>query len=838
MSLIQFLSRIGDFWRYSCGAGWDRNAQAYNHSAVFKLTLKRWGLHLKIKTIYRVTMALFLIGAAGTVLAMKGIEGENEALALPSGFNQPNAIGAHDLPNPLGDERRAMRLAAKQAELNGTLNLHPGGKAHKNDKGKFVELTLEDEDLIWTVTASFGPTPSYIFGGMPGPVVNEIPEPDRNVDNVTIWREDFNRDYYMDMLFSDTDGDNSMRNFYKEMSAGRYAVDGHVTEWVGVPYNTAHYGTPYCGRICPTVWWFVRDSLNAWYESQLDAGETPEEIDAYLSQFDTWDRYDHDGDGDFDEPDGYIDHFQSVHAGEGAEAGGGSYGSAAIWSHRWYAFYWDTGFTGPASNLAGGLQIGGSSYWVGDYTIEPENGGVGVFAHEFGHDLGLPDLYDTSGGDNSTGFWTLMSSGSWGSDGTVDIGSKPTPMGAWEKLQLGWLKYEMADSSKHKSKHKLAPAEHNSDLVQALIIPAPDKVVETFIAEPEKGDHFYYSGIGNNLDQLMLRAITLPGGSPMVTAMVNYDIETDYDYAYLVVSTDDGASHDYVATNSSTNSNPSGNNFGNGITGYSAGWVPLTADLTAYAGEDVLIGFRYWTDPSFVNLGFMVDSIVIGDDLLDGAESDTSWSLGGFSITDGNHVSTYMRVYIAAFRQYIGYDEALETGPYNFTGQGRLVEHFPYQDGLLISLWDTSQMDNNTKQHPGEGLILPIDAHPEPLIREDVPGDVPWRSRVQTYDSTFGEDKTDAITLHVNGLPSHYPSLEGVSKFDANMDYWSPMTPTSGVDQPKSDLTIKVKHVHVDKSGKSKNDKSGKSKNDKSGKSKNDNSGVRTMEVEVDFRGH
>ena len=44
--------------------------------------------------------------------------------------------------------------------------------------------------------------------------------------------------------------------------------------------------------------------------AQIAAGKTPAEIDAYLSQFDVWDRYDYDGDGNFNEPDGYIDHFQ------------------------------------------------------------------------------------------------------------------------------------------------------------------------------------------------------------------------------------------------------------------------------------------------------------------------------------------------------------------------------------------------------------------------------------------------------------------------------------------------------------------------------------------------
>ena len=82
--------------------------------------------------------------------------------------------------------------------------------------------------------------------------------------------------------------------------------------------------------------------------------------------------------------------------------------------------------------------------WVYDYTVQPENGGLGVFAHEFGHDLGLPDLYDTSGNtggaENNTAFWTLMSSGANIGDGGPDgIGDAPTDMGAWERLQLGWL---------------------------------------------------------------------------------------------------------------------------------------------------------------------------------------------------------------------------------------------------------------------------------------------------------------------------------------------------------------------------------------------------------------
>ncbi len=228
-----------------------------------------------------------------------------------------------------------------------------------------------------------------------------------------------------------------MRNYYIEQSSNRYTVNGEVTDWVQVPFNEANYGSNYCGGIvCARTWLFVRDTAQAWYDGQIAAGKTPAQINAYLAKFDVWDRYDYDGDGNFNEPDGYIDHFQAVHAGEGEETGGGAQGTDAIWSHRWYAFYNNIGVTGPAFNPYGGVQVGGSNFWIGDYTVEPENGGVGVFSHEFGHDLGLPDLYDTSGNtggaENSTGFWTLYSQGSYGNSGKPadGLGTKPIHMSA------------------------------------------------------------------------------------------------------------------------------------------------------------------------------------------------------------------------------------------------------------------------------------------------------------------------------------------------------------------------------------------------------------------------
>ena len=683
-----------------------------------------------------------------------------------------------DRADPLTTQQKELKQQALEAQLNGKAN----GKTHEVAKGQYVELDRTGEDEIWTVLGEFNDLKH-----------NVIAQPDRAVDNTTLWVPDFSRDHFLEMLFNQAPGANSMSNFYIEQSANRYTVNGDVTDWVPVPGDAAGYDDDLGG---PAVWQFLQDSINGWYTAELASGKTPDEINAYLSRFDQWDRYDYDGDGNFDEPDGYIDHFQSIHAGEGNEAGGGVLGDSAIWSHSWYAY--SNLPVGPDFNKDGGVRIGDSNYWVGKYTIQPENGGVGVFAHEFGHDLGLPDLYDTAGGENGTGFWTLMSSGSWLGDGTEDIGSKPGDMGVWEKFQLGWLNYQVAGSGQN-AEFKLGPANANTKQAQGLFVVLPQKEVVVNIGAPYEGSNYYYSGSGDNLDNLMYKSFDLAAGSQL-TAKVKYNIELDWDYAYVVVSTDGGTTWAGVPTNLSADTDPNGQNLGNGITGSSRSrWVNLSADLSAFSGN-VLLGFRYWTDSNTGGYGFMVDNISLNAGEVDGAEADAGWTIVpaeyGFRVTNGTESRLYDNYYVAEFRQYRGFDSTLKVGPYNFgfldnPELGNWVEHFPYQDGLLINYWDTSQSNNNTSSHPGSGLLLPVDAHPTALKY----GDNVWRNRIQTYDATFSLEKTDALNLHLNSQAYKIPSQPAVKVFDDRNSYYDEANPRGSVIVPNTGTQIRIQSV-------------------------------------------
>jgi len=670
--------------------------------------------------------------------------------------------------DPLTQKQLELKQTALQARLRGELF----GSTPEVSAGQYVELERTGEGAIWTVLGEFADVQH-----------NMIPQPDRTRDNTSIWVPDFGRDYYTDLLFNDDPGANSMRNYYIEQSSNQYTVYGDVTDWVQVAGNAVDYDD----NPDTQVWDFLQESIDGWYGNMIAAGWTNDDINAYLSQFDVWDRYDYNGNGNFDEPDGYIDTFQSVHAGLGEEEGGEAW---TIWSHSWYAHYELEGVSGPDFNPLGGIQIGDSEYWVGKYTIQPEDGGVGVFTHEFGHDLGLPDLYDYFG-ENGTGFWTLMSSGSWIDEGKDTIGNKPSHMGAWEKFQLGWLiNYDVAWTGQT-STHALGPMEYNSKDAQALFVILPQKQVTEHIADPYEGSSFYFSGSDSNLRSQMTKAFTLSADATL-TAKVNYGIEEGYDYANVIISTDDGVTWQTVPTNLSTSSTEP-----NGIDGSSNDWVDLSVDLSAYTG-DVMLGFRYWSDEAVNYDGFMVDNIQITGYALDGAEVDAGWTFTGFRATTGTEDKMYANYYVAEWRTYEGYDRGLKVGPYYFgyANNPRLanwVEHFAYQDGLLINYWDTSQEDNDTALHPGQGLLLPIDAHYKALYRRD--GEL-WCNRIQTYDSTFTLMPTDGIrNIHHLSRLSPVPRLAAVKVFDDTTTYYDPANPLGSVINPNTGTKITLQYI-------------------------------------------
>ncbi|BCY05172.1 protease [Actinoplanes sp. L3-i22] len=782
-----------------------------------------------------------LLGAA--MVTTVGAMAPTMAFAAPPADPAPvaqtgDSVPVDDLPNPLEEKRRALREEAVSQIVSGkskvetrngsqVVNLGKtygnGGFGHPG-KNQYVELARQKTDKIFVILTEFGNErhPSYpdkdtttAYAGpstFEGPLHNAIPQPDRKTDNSTVWQQNYSADYYRNLYFGTGKNTESVKTYFETQSSGRYSVDGEVSDWVKVKYNEARYGRSndnptdangddpaVCAASnCTNVWALVKDAVTQWYADQIAAGKTPAEVKADLATYDQYDRYDFDGDGNFNEPDGYLDHFQIVHAGGDQADGDPQQGEDAVWSHRWYAYSSDQGVTGPAGNLLGGAQVGDTGLWVGDYTIQPENGGLSVFVHEYTHDLGLPDDYDTSGGgDNSNEYWTLMAQSRLGAKNDQAIGTHPGDLGAWNKLQLGWLNYEPVKAGQKKIV-KLGPQEYNTDKKQALVVNLPDKKVTTDLGAPYAGTKQYFSGNADDLNVSLSKPIDLTGKTTASVSLAGrYAIEEDYDYLYAEASTDGGAN--WTKLDGTVGGDPFQKD-GSGapaITGSSANaWKPIEVPLDAYAGKSIQFRLHYVTDGGVSEGGFFGDDLTVTADgatvSTDGAEATPTWTAAGFTVVGSTSTSDFPNYYIAGYRSYTSYDKYLETGPYNFgwaADKPDWVEHYNYQTGLLISYWDTSQADNNTNVHPGSGLNLVIDAHPKPFNN---PTGVPWRSRVQVYDAPFGLLPTDGMTLHLNGATSVVKPLWGNPVFNDKDKYYYDELPNQGVKLPAVGVKIAV----------------------------------------------
>ena len=758
--------------------------------------------------------------------------------AAPGAAPAPDKDRDQDRGHVINTPDWAKKYEAERLEaLEKRLKTGGTGASEKISADTFGRVATTGSEKIFVVLAEFGDVRHPAVPDDPeqsdattfvGPMHNEIPEPDRSTDNSTLWQADYDTAHYEDMYF------NRMREFYEGESHGKFTFEGDVTEWVKVPFNQARYGRNEANTI-----FLVRDALAYWVDAKKADGWSMAQITDYLKSFDHVDRYDFDEDGDFKEPDGFIDHFQIVHAGGDESDGDPTYGVDAIWAHKGHAQVQPPG-TGPE----GGAQIGGvnageggpsgggvvnvphnpTGVWVNDYTVQPENGGLSVFAHEFAHDLGLPDLYDTSGNsggaENSVGFWSLMAQSRGTLPGDEGIGDRPMPMGAWDKFSLGWLDYDLTRAGKTET-HVIRPNQSpdSTGVNDGAVVLLPDKEVTTQVGAPcaDCGSRYFYSDQGNDLENTMTRDVQ---GGGALTGVVNYEIEQDWDYAFLESSSDGGQTWTKLETNLSdklsdhtdpAEHDQSGYNATDtGMTGTTNGWTALTATVPADATQ---IRFVYKTDGAAVESGFRVDNLAIAGTPVGTAETDEGWVLDGFRTTTGTDVSKHTNAYFVDNRQYVGGDKTL-AHLYNYAGfedRPDWVDFFQYSPGALITYWDSSYFDNNVGDHPGHGELLPVDAHPE---FDHAPDGSLLRPRISAHDAAFGLAETKPVTLHFLGEEYTLASHAGTALFDDTQTWWydnDEHTSSTGehpghyqpewysVDVPKSGTTIRV--VKVAKSG-------------------------------------
>lgn len=219
---------------------------------------------------------------------------------------------------------------------------------------------------------------------------------------------------------------NAMNDYFIEVSYGMISLNVHINfSWITLPLGMAYYGHDVNkpGNE-PNVWRIIYDTLSI------------------MDPFYNYSNY---------------DYFMIIHAGEDQAISNPTNLSNDIWSSF---LVFDT----PYESDEGVSIFGGM--------IVSEKDPVGTFAHEFGHSLGLPDLYDITNSDPNdfVGKWDLMSKGSWNGN---PPGTSPAHLSAWSKIKLGWIQSNrlLIVSKEESMIVDIEPLEAKASGIQAIKLP-------------------------------------------------------------------------------------------------------------------------------------------------------------------------------------------------------------------------------------------------------------------------------------------------------------------------------------------------------------------------------
>ena len=161
----------------------------------------------------------------------------------------------------------------------------------------------------------------------------------------------------------------------------------------------------------------------------------------------------------------------------------------------------------------------------------------------------------------------------------------------------------------------------------------------------------WWSNSGDSIDTTLTRTLDLSGdlagaARPTLQYQVWYELEESWDYAYLEVSQDGGASWSIIDTPNASPANPVGNGYGPGYTGSSRGWLDQSVDLTPYAGKVVQLRFQYVTDDAINGSGMCLRRLFLSLDPSSGASplalADGGWRPEGITLIDNRVRQDYI----------------------------------------------------------------------------------------------------------------------------------------------------------------------------------------------------
>jgi immune inhibitor A len=575
-----------------------------------------------------------------------------------------------------------------------------------------------------------------------GPLHNEIPRPlsaeDRSGDS--IWTEDFSPDWFHAFMFGDgvkfeytrQDGSvvsedftgQSVKDYFLDMSGGDYEITGDIVGWLQLPHSTWYYGADKCPGNRSGM------SSGAGADGGIpDAGgnrvlvrHALDAVNAKYPDFD-WTQYDLNGDK-------IIDRLWIVHAGYGEEDGTvllnrTDYGESANWSH--------SSAVTPPYPVGDGIS-------AGPYIMMPENGGIGVFAHEYAHNLGAWDLYAYGEGNTSTGFWALQSDDWTG----YPIGYEPPAVDPMHLDWWGWLNPMTINDPSQVYEFKLGQASDfpgGEGVYRGAKIELPDGEAPLAVS-PWQGEYYWWGGKADLANGMMtsVTPVAIPAGGATLSFDLVYDIEEYWDFLWVQVSEDGTTWTTLTNAHTQCDHDPDwiGELYGfpadlcaaglGGLTGYNANWPDPELqefDLAAFAGKSVFLRLWYMTDWATTYSGPFVDNVKVaaGGNVLfeDDAEGgDANWTYAE-PWQRSNGTQTFVHNFYLQWRnvgENGGYDSALGDARWRFG---------PANTGLLVWYNNTFYSDNEIFNYltdfPGwgpKGNTLVVDSHPEPYRYPDL----------------------------------------------------------------------------------------------------------------------